>query len=146
MGVFIGTYEHSIDDKGRLAIPARFRGELADGLYVMRGVDRCLMVLKPDDFDRLRDRINALPMFQSDARQLQRHFFSGATSLQPDRLGRVVLPEFLREYAQLNSEVVVAGVSSRIEIWDRAAWLDESAQAESRANELAEHLAGLDVL
>jgi MraZ protein len=146
VSVFFGTYEHSIDDKGRLAIPARFRGELAQGLFVTRGFDRCVMALKPEDFERLRAYINGLPIFQTDARQLQRLMFSQAWPLQPDRLGRVVIPQLLRDYASLNGDVIVAGISSRIEIWDRTAWMDESVQAESRAQELAEHLAGLDVL
>lgn len=139
--MFIGTYEHSIDDKGRLAIPARFRSELSEGLFLTRGIDRCLIILTPESWQKLADRIAALPMFQNDARQLQRHFFSGATSLQPDRLGRVLIPQFLRDYAGLSGEVVVAGILSRVEIWDRGVWESERTEAEEHSQELAEHLA-----
>jgi MraZ protein len=139
--LFIGTYEHSIDEKGRLAIPARFRSELSDGLFLTRGIDRCLIILTPESWQKLADRIATLPMFQNDARQLQRHFFSGATSLQADRLGRVLIPQFLRDYAGLSGEVVVAGILSRIEIWDRTVWESERAEAEEHSQELAEHLA-----
>lgn len=144
--MFIGTFEHSIDDKGRIAIPARFRGDLAEGMFVTRGIDRCLMVLTTEHWQRLVDGMASLPMLQNDARRLQRHFFSGAAQLQPDRLGRVLIPQFLREYAQLRSDVAVVGVMNRVEIWDRKAWNDERDEVESLSPELAEHLSRLDLL
>jgi MraZ protein len=144
--VFIGTFEHSIDDKGRLAIPVRFRSELADGVYVTRGIEKCLMVLTAEHWQRLVDGMSSLPMLQNDARRLQRHFFSGAAPLQPDRLGRVLIPQFLREYAQLSSEVVVVGVMNRVEIWDRHAWTAERDEVESLSQELAEHLSSNNLL
>lgn len=144
--MFIGTFEHSIDDKGRIAIPARFRGDLAEGMFVTRGIDRCLMVLTTEHWQRLVDGMASLPMLQNDARRLQRHFFSGAAQLQPDRLGRVLIPQFLREYAQLSSDVAVVGVMNRVEIWDRKAWNDERDEVESLSPELAEHLSRLDLL
>src|SRR6266508_1767714 len=142
MPMFLGEYEHSVDDKGRLAIPARFRADLRDGLFLTRGIDRCLMILAPDDWRRLAERISGLPMLQADARQLHRHFFAGATQLIPDRLGRVLIPAYLRDYAGLRGEVVVAGVLSRIEIWDRDTWSSQRSDAEQRTIDLAEHLAG----
>jgi MraZ protein len=141
--VFIGTYEHSIDDKGRLAIPARFRGDLADGLFITRGIERCLMVLTPDNWQKLADRISALQDFRKEAREIQRHFFSGATALQADRLGRVLIPQFLREYANLSSDVIVAGVFNKIEIWDRETWQTGRAESEAHSEDLAEHLAAI---
>ncbi len=144
--MFIGTFEHSIDDKGRLAVPARFRSELADGMFVTRGIDRCLMLLTSEHWQRLVDGMSSLPMLQNDARRLQRHFFSGAAPLQPDRLGRVVIPQFLREYAQLSGDVVVVGVMNRIEIWDRHSWSAERDEVESLSQELAEHLSSNNLL
>lgn len=126
--MFLGQYEHAIDDKGRLAIPARFRAALADGLYLTAGVDRCLVILAPQAFQVTADGISALPWLSPDARQVQRNLFAMATHLVPDKLGRIVIPPYLRNHAGLKSEVVVAGVYDRVEIWDRAAW--ESARSD----------------
>ena len=143
--MFLGEYVHSIDDKSRLAIPARFRQALAQGLYVTKGVDRCLYVLTPDGWNRLAERIAALPSMQSSVRQLQRHFFAGAIHVVPDKLGRIVIPQPLREYAGLEGDVVVAGVHNRIELWSRATWNDERARADEQTATLAEQMASLGV-
>ena len=139
--LFLGEFEHSIDDKSRLAVPARFRAALQDGLVITRGLDRCLVIWDTDTWRRQAERVSALNQFQSDARRLQRHFFSGAVPGQPDKLGRVVIPQFLREYAQLDSEVVVVGLADRIEVWARVEWQRERAEAERSSSELAERLA-----
>lgn len=143
--MFIGDAVHSIDDKNRLAVPVRFRSELADGLYLTKGVDRCLYVLTPDGWSRLAERIAALPSMQADVRRIQRHFFSGAVHLVPDKLGRIVIPQSLREYAQLQGEVVVAGVHSRIEIWPKAAWDAEQARIDEQTVAIAEQMASLGI-
>lgn len=143
--MFLGEYAHTIDEKNRLAIPARFRQELADGLYLTKGVDRCLYVLTPEGWNRLAERISSLPSMQASVRQLQRHFFAGAVHAVPDKLGRIVLPQPLREYAGLDNEVVVAGVHSRIEIWSQAAWEAERARADEETAALAEQMAGLGI-
>jgi MraZ protein len=143
--VFLGEYVHAIDDKHRLAIPARFRQDLAEGLYLTKGVDRCLYVLAPDGWNRLAERIAALSTLQADVRALQRHFFAGAVHLVPDRLGRIVLPPNLRSYADLEGEVVVAGVHSRIEIWRREAWDAEQARVDQQTAAIAEQMASLGI-
>lgn len=143
--MFLGEAVHSIDDKNRLAVPARFRHELADGLYLTRGVDRCLYILTPDGWSRLAERIAGLPSMQADVRKLQRHFFSGAVHLVPDKLGRVIIPQSLREYAQLDDEVVVAGVYSRIELWAKSAWDAEQARVEGETATIAEQMANLGI-
>lgn len=143
--MFIGDAVHSIDDKNRLAVPVRFRSELADGLYLTKGVDRCLYMLTPDGWSRLAERIAALPSMQADVRRIQRHFFSGAVHLVPDKLGRIVIPQSLREYAQLQGEVVVAGVHSRIEIWPKAAWDAEQARIDEQTVAIAEQMASLGI-
>lgn len=120
--MFLGQYEHAIDEKGRLAIPARFRADLADGLYLTAGVDRCLTILTPQAWQVMADGVANLPWLNPDARQAQRNLFALATHLVPDRLGRIVVPHYLRSYAEIGTEVIVAGVNQRIEVWDRAAW------------------------
>jgi MraZ protein len=144
--VFLGQAVHTIDEKNRLAIPARFRTELATGLYLTKGVDRCLYVLTPEGWNQLAARVRALSTLQADARRLQRHFFAGADLLVPDKLGRIVIPPSLREYAGLKGEVVVAGVNSRIEIWDKATWDAEEADADVQAAAMAEQLRAVDGL
>ena len=139
--MFLGEYAHNLDEKGRLAIPARFRAELAAGLFLTRGLDRCLVIWDTDSWRVQAERVRTLNPWQADARRMQRHFFSGAVPAQPDKLGRVVIPQFLRAYAQLETEVVVVGLADRIEVWSRVEWERERAEAERNSAELAEHLA-----
>jgi MraZ protein len=139
---FLGEFEHTIDDKGRLAVPARFRSALEDGLVITRGIERCLVIYDSASWQTISDRLHNLNPWQHDARRMQRHFFSGAVPARPDKLGRVVIPHYLRDYAELETEVVVVGVSDRIEVWSRTAWLRERSDAERDSAELAEHLAG----
>jgi MraZ protein len=139
--LFLGEFEHSIDDKGRLAVPSRFRPALDDGLVITRGVDRCLVIWDTESWRAMADRVRGLNPWQNDARRMQRHFFSGAVPAQPDRLGRVLIPQYLRAYANLDTEVVVVGLADRIEVWSRDGWQREREQAERDSAELAEHLA-----
>ena len=120
--MFLGQHDHAIDDKGRLAIPARFRAALAEGLYLTAGVERCLHILTPQAWQVMAESIANLPWLDPNARQVQRNMFALATHVVPDKLGRIVVPQYLRTYAELGSEVVVAGVFDRIEVWDKAAW------------------------
>ncbi len=143
--MFLGEFVHTLDDKHRLAIPARFRQDLAEGLYLTKGVDRCLYLLAPDGWNRLAERIAGLPSMQADVRSLQRHFFAGAVHLVPDKLGRVTIPHNLREYAQLGDEVVVVGVHSRVEVWASQAWRDEQARANEQSATIAEQMASLGI-
>jgi MraZ protein len=138
--LFLGEFEHSIDDKNRLAVPARFRAALEDGLVMTRGVDRCLVIWDTQSWHAQAERVRGLNAWQADARRMQRHFFSGAVPAQPDKLGRVVIPQFLRAYAQLETDVVVVGLADRIEVWSRPEWQRERSDAERDSAELAEHL------
>jgi MraZ protein len=142
--MFLGQAVHTVDEKNRLAIPARFRSELAAGLYLTKGVDRCLYILTPDAWAVLAERIRSLPSMQADTRRLQRHFFAGADHVVPDKLGRIIIPSSLREYAGLQSEVVVAGVNSRVELWDKATWDAEQAAADVQTAAMAEQIRALD--
>lgn len=143
--MFLGEFQHTVDDKGRLAIPAKFRPALVDGLVVTRGLDRCLYVWTLEQWQELAQKLAKLPVMQSDARRVARHFFSGAVDSKLDKLGRVVLPQFLREYAALRDEVVVVGVYGRIEIWSREGWDAERSVAEEQSSVFAEHLADLGI-
>ncbi|MBI2756512.1 MAG: division/cell wall cluster transcriptional repressor MraZ [Chloroflexi bacterium] len=140
--MFLGEYDHSVDDKGRLAIPAKFRASLEEGLFITRGLERCLVVFDVDAWRTMAERVQALNPWQGDARRMQRHFFSGAVQAQPDKLGRVVLPQYLRDYAGIASDVVVVGLWDRVEIWAREEWQRERSEAETNSAALAEHLAG----
>jgi len=119
--MLIGEYQHTIDLKGRVIVPARFREDLGDDFYVTKGLDGCLFVLSPKEWDRLQEKISTMPI--SKARGLQRFFFSGAVEAQPDRQGRVLLPQTLRDYANLEKDVTFIGASSRAEIWDTGRWI-----------------------
>src|SRR5215204_2177219 len=115
--LFLGEFEHSIDDKGRLAVPARFRPALEDGLFITRGLDRCLVIWDGDSWRAVSERVRTLSLWDGDARRMQRLFFSGAASGQLDKLGRMVIPQYLRSYAAIDTEVVVVGLADRIEVW-----------------------------
>src|SRR3984893_10181066 len=138
--LFLGEFEHSIDDKSRLAVPARFRPALEDGLVITRGLDRCLVIWDTESWRAQAERVRTLNPWQGDARRMQRHFFSGAVPAQPDKLCRVIIPPFLRAYAQLENEVVVVGRGDGIEVWSRSACERERTEAERDSAELPEHL------
>jgi MraZ protein len=143
--VFLGEFQHTIDEKGRLAVPAKFRAPLSDGLVVTRGLDRCLYLWTIEQWQQMAERLAKLPMMQGDARRVARHFFSGAVDVKLDKLGRIILPQFLREYAGLGDEVVVVGVYSRIEIWSKDGWGGERSLAEDQSAVFAEHLGDVGI-
>lgn len=120
--MFLGEYTHTIDDKGRLTIPAKFRGELASGLVVTRGFDLNLMIFPLDGWQEMAEQILTRPLGEESVRTFRRRLFSGAVDLVPDRQGRIVLPTYLREFAGINGEVVVAGMYNYIEVWSSADW------------------------
>ncbi len=120
--MFLGEYTHTIDEKGRLTIPAKFRGELASGLVVTRGFDQNLMIFPLDEWQDLAERILSRPLGDEGMRTFRRRVFSGAVDLMPDRQGRIVLPSYLREFAAIDSEVIVAGMYNYVEIWSVDAW------------------------
>ena len=120
--MFLGEFTHTIDDKGRLTIPAKFRGELAAGLVVTRGFDRNLMVFTLSEWEELARKINARPLSDESVRAFRRRVFSGAVDLVPDRQGRIVLPPYLREFAGIEDEVVIAGLFDYVELWSVEAW------------------------
>ncbi|MEE8163624.1 MAG: division/cell wall cluster transcriptional repressor MraZ [Anaerolineae bacterium] len=142
--MFSGEYEHTIDDKGRLTIPAKFRAKLAEGLFVTRGLDGCLFVLPPDAWEALSEKVASLPLAQGSARLFSRMIYSG-TECKLDKQGRILLPPPLREHADIESEVVVIGVNSRLEIWSKKRWQELITRMEEESGLIAEQLASLGI-
>jgi MraZ protein len=143
--MFLGEYQHSIDQKGRVIMPAKFREELADGLIVTMGLDDCLFVYTPAEWSKLEDKIREMPLTDKSARAFTRRLLSGATKGAPDKQGRVMLPQNLRDFAAIKKDVVVIGVGNRAEIWDKARWAKYAADTESSYSEIAEELTGLGI-
>jgi MraZ protein len=143
--MFLGEYEHNLDDKGRLAVPARFREELGDGVVITRGFDRCLMGFPRAKWEQLAQQVSALSLGQGDARNLRRLLFSGAADAQLDRQGRILIPQNLREYAGLDEEVIVAGLNTHFEIWSGARWHEVLDTLDVNGSLIAEQLAALGI-
>ena len=140
--MFFGEYEHTLDDKNRLTLPARFRDALAGGVVLTRGLDECLDVFARPDWDALVEaRLAPLDPFTKEARELKRFFFAAAADVEPDKQGRVLVPPALTKHAGLGREVVVAGVHDHLEIWDRASWAANVTKVEGSAEDVAERLA-----
>jgi len=140
--LFLGEHEHTIDEKNRLTLPARFRAAFAGGLVLTRGMERCLNAYPKDDWQRLADsRIAPLDPFSRDGRKLQRFYLAGASEAEPDRQGRIMVPAPLLQHAGLEREIVVVGVYDRLEIWNRDAWQEHLREIEGSAEDVAESLA-----
>ena len=140
--MLLGAYEHTIDDKNRLTLPAKFRESFAEGVVVTRGFDKCLHAYRGEDWVRLvESRLATMDPLSKEGRRIHRFFFSGASEADLDKQGRVMIPAQLLEHAKLGREVVVAGVHDHLEIWDRAAWRTELAEVEGSAEDVAERLA-----
>lgn len=120
--MFLGEYTHTIDNKGRLTIPAKYRGFLAAGIVVTRGFDQNLMAFTLEGWQELAERVNRLPLGDPSAREFRRRVFSGAVDLVPDRQGRILLPPYLREFAAIDTEVVISGNFTYAEIWSSDLW------------------------
>ena len=120
--MFLGQYQHSLDTKGRIIVPARFRDDLAEGGFVTRGFDRCLMVMTLDYFEVVYQRINAMNLADPATRELRRIFFANAYSITPDKVGRINLPQNLRQFAKIEADTTVAGQGEYFEIWLPSLW------------------------
>jgi MraZ protein len=143
--MLLGEYEHTIDDKNRLTLPAKFRRAFVDGIVVTRGMDGCLYAYTRADWDGLvSSRLATLDPLSKEGRRMQRFFFSAAAEGELDKQGRVMIPAALMQHANLGREVVVAGVYDHLEIWERAKWRDELAEVEGGAEDVAQRLANRD--
>ncbi|WP_054949468.1 division/cell wall cluster transcriptional repressor MraZ [Numidum massiliense] len=143
--MFMGEYRHTIDDKGRIIIPAKFRDDLGETFVVTRGLDNCLFVYPATEWTQLEQKLKTLPFTRSDARAFTRFFFSGATEVGLDKQGRIHLPLNLRTYAKLSKECVVIGVSNRVEVWDKHIWENYFAASEQSFNDIAEKIVDFDL-
>lgn len=129
--MLLGTYSPRLDEKGRLILPAKYRDELADGLVLTRGQERCLYVFSQKEFERVHEQMREAPISSRQARDYLRVFLSGASDEVPDKQGRVTIPQNLRKYAGLDRDLAVIGVGTRAEIWDAQAWEDYLAEKET---------------
>lgn len=141
----MGEYQHSIDLKGRLIIPAKFRDGLGDRFVITRGLDKCLFVYPLSEWELIEQKLKALPFTRADARAFTRFFFSGAQECELDKQGRINIPTNLREYSQLEKECIVIGVSNRVEIWSKPIWEEYFAASEDSFNEIAEKIVDFDL-
>lgn len=141
--MFIGEYQHTLDEKGRLALPAKYRANLSSGAVVTRGLDRCLFLYPRNEWEKLAARLAALPVSQANTRAIARLMLAGAMDVTPDKLGRMLIPEYLREYAGLERSVVLSGLYNRLEIWDREQWEKYKQATEAQSTDIAEKLGEL---
>jgi MraZ protein len=142
--VFTGEYRHSVDEKGRMAVPSKFRTQLEEGAFISRWIDSCIAIFPRTAWDALAEKAGALPIGDSNARTFSRFIFSGAFEIDLDRQGRMVIPASLRTWAGLNGEAVVVGSRDHAEIWTPARW-EEYRRAMEEPEALAEHLSGLGI-
>jgi MraZ protein len=142
--MFIGEYSHNLDEKGRMAVPAKFRSQLK-GAIITRGLDRCLFVFNKSDWEILAKKIMALPLTQANSRAFARLMLSGAMEAPLDQQGRILVPDYLRRYAGLRREAIIAGVYNRIEIWDEVSWNRYKSKTEASSDEIAEKLGELGI-
>jgi MraZ protein len=143
--MFIGEYHHSLDDKGRVQVPVKFRADLAKGAVVTRGLDNCLFIYTKKEWTILAEKLARLPIAQANSRAFSRLMLAGAMELELDRQGRAVLPEYLRKFASLTSKVVIAGLYNRLELWNKDAWEKYRSGTERQSGDIAEALAALGV-
>ena len=143
--MFIGEYQHSIDPKKRLALPSKFRKELGKNVVVTRGLDKCLFVYTSKTWKELAEKLGTLPMGESTTRSFVRLMLAGAVDSDVDSQGRILLPEYLKEYAGLGRLVTVAGLFNRLEIWDEKKWKIYKTGAEKNTDEIAEQLGKLGI-
>ena len=145
MNMFIGEYQHNIDEKGRLAVPVKFRRELSRGAVVTKGLDDCLFLYSLKEWKAIAEKLSKLPINQANTRAFARLMLAGAMDVQIDKQGRVVLPDYLRKYAALNKKVIISGLYSRLEIWDEKKWKKYKNTTEKSSGEIAEKLGEIGI-
>ena len=143
--MFIGEYQHSIDPKKRLAVPSKFRGELKNKIVVTRGLDKCLFLYPMKAWEEIAEKLGSMPVGESSTRSFVRLMLAGATDCEIDKQGRILVPDYLKEYAGLEKNVVIAGLYNRLEIWDDKKWNEYKRTAEKNTDEIAEQLGKLGV-
>lgn len=143
--MFIGEYTHTLDEKKRLAMPSKFRKELGNGAVVTRGLDKCLVVYPMKVWEEMAEKLGNLPASQLEARGLGRIMLAGATSVEFDKLGRALIPDYLKEYATLGKDITIIGLFNRIEIWDASLWKKYREGAEKQMDDYVSKLKDLGI-
>ncbi|MGB9608952.1 MAG: division/cell wall cluster transcriptional repressor MraZ [Minisyncoccia bacterium] len=143
--MLIGEYNHNMDSKGRIAIPAKFREKLGAGAIITRGLDNCLFVFGANEWETLVQKLINLPLSQANSRAFVRLMLAGARDAEFDSQGRILIPDYLRKYAGIKKSVIVAGLYNRIEIWDEQRWQEYKQKTESKTEEIAERLSDLGI-
>ncbi len=143
--MFYGEYQHSVDAKGRVIVPSKFRDGLGEKFIVTKGLDNCLFAYSSEEWGNLETKLKSLPFTDKDVRAFVRFFFAGATECEVDKQGRILLPQNLREYAGLEKDIYVIGVSTRVEIWDKTKWENYSGDENMSAENIAEKMAMLGI-
>ena len=138
--MLIGEYTHTLDTKKRLSLPAKFRKQLGKSVVITKGLDHCLFVYSQKEWKTISEKLSSLPIGASRTRGFNRFMLSGATEVEVDTLGRILIPDFLKEFAGLKGKVVISGVHSRAEIWDHRRWSSYKKQIEAEADVMAEKL------
>lgn len=143
--MFIGEYTHTIDEKGRMAIPSKFRTDLQKGAVVTRGIDHSLFLYTMDEWKTLAEKLSQLPISQKNSRAFARLMLAGAMDVKIDSQGRINIPDYLREYASCKKDVVIVGLYNRLEIWDKATWNTYKKQTEDASQDIAEQMSELGI-
>lgn len=143
--MLLGEYTHNLDIKGRVAVPAKFRDKLSAGAIITRGLDNCLFVFAKEEWKILAEKIVALPLAQANSRAFTRLMLAGAMDVEIDSQGRILVPDYLRKYAGLTKQVIIAGLYNRIEVWDADNWEKYKQKTESASDEIAEKLGELGI-
>lgn len=143
--MLIGQYEYTIDNKKRLALPAKFRGELGGKVIITKGIEKCLVVYTEKEFKTVSDKISNLTISQAEARSFTRTMLAGAMEVNLDKLGRVLIPDYLKKYAGLKKNVIVCGLSNRLEIWDSEDWAEYTKKAEKGVDQIVSKLGPLGI-
>ena len=143
--MLLGQYNHNIDEKGRVSVPAKFREELGVSFIVTKGLDNCLFAYSKEEWSKFEEKLKTLPLTNPNARNFIRFFFSGATECEIDKQGRINLPQHLRDYAELTKEVSVIGVSTRVEIWNRSKWENYTSEENMDVDDIASKMSDLGI-
>jgi len=144
--MLIGEYKHTLDTKRRLSLPSKWRDELGKKLVITRGLDNCLFVYTLKEWEKITEKVGQLPLGQADTRSFNRFFLSGAVEAEVDSVGRILVPDFLKDFGKLDTKVVLAGIHNRVEIWDENRWETYKKSIEAQADALAEKLGDIGVL
>jgi MraZ protein len=143
--MFIGEYQHTLDPKNRVIMPSKFREKLGDSFVMTKGLDNCLFIYSSNEWSIVEDKLKSLPMTNKDARAFVRFFFAGASECELDKQGRIVMPNHLKDYANIDKDLVIIGVSTRIEIWSKEEWNKFNSDANISYEDVAERMSQLGI-